>query len=117
MKYADKVLKTLELALRELPKIELRVPVVPTLHDKNTILEIIKEIDDIVKCNREKYEGVKVVLQQFVPSETVLSEKFRKIQRTPLAVLHQIAREAIRKFRLNEIYVRSIERGVEIIQD
>jgi len=114
--YIDRISKTLELVLEELPEIELRIPFVPLLHEEVTVLNTIKELIELTDCVRKSRKGVKIVLQQFVPSETVLSEKFKTLQRTPLETLNRVARAAIERFGLEGIYVRSLEKGVELLR-
>jgi len=110
--YLEKIKESLEISLRNIPIIELRVPIVPNIHTKEDVLETIDYLSKIINNKKTK---VDIVLQQFVPSETVLSEEFRKITKTPLGFLHSIASEVIRKGHLKKIYIRSIDKGVEII--
>lgn len=115
--YISRINRTLKLILKELPEVELRIPYIPTLHNNDIVLNTIKEAVRLMNCIRKSHNGVKIVLQQFVPSETVLSDKFKCLQRTPLETLHQVASIAIRRFNLNRIYIRSLEKGVESFQD
>jgi len=114
--YINRVVRTLKLALRKLSQVELRIPFIPTLHDEHTILKTIEEVVELINHNRGNTSGVNLVIQQFVPSDTVLSDRFKYVQRTPLKILHRVAKIAIEHYRLDRIYLRSIERGVELIQ-
>jgi len=110
--YCAKIARSIELSLELVGAVELRVPVVPTLHDERCVARTLRELKEMVD-EHGSWEGVSVVLQQFVPSDTVMSERFRSLPRTPIELLHRLATRAVRELGFRAIYVRSLDRGVE----
>ncbi|RLE62740.1 MAG: anaerobic ribonucleoside-triphosphate reductase activating protein [Thermoprotei archaeon] len=111
----DRIRTTLKLALEHIPSVEIRIPVVPTLHNRSTVLRTAKQISKFIKEHASESTEVKVVLQQFVPSETVLSSIFRNIKRTDLDLLRSLALSIVSTTHLDRVYIRSIEEGVSTI--
>lgn len=115
MNVLNNVKRTLRIALKSIPSVEIRLPVVPTLHDEITVVRTAEQIAEFIERYSSVNTDVKVVIQQFVPSETVVSSRFRNMDRTDLDLLFSIAKRIIKTTPLNRVYVRSIEKGVSII--
>ncbi|RLF15411.1 MAG: anaerobic ribonucleoside-triphosphate reductase activating protein [Thermoprotei archaeon] len=100
----DKVKRTLELCSSRNVTLEVRTTVVPGLIGEDEVAAIARSVEG---CNL-------YVLNQFVPSETVLSPELRKAPATPRDFLVKLARIAIGE-GLREVYIRTRERGFERI--
>lgn len=82
--------------------LEVRTTVVPGLIDKEEVASIVSQLP-----RHDFY-----VLNQFVPSESVLDPSFRRASATPRAKLVELAREAVRRGAAN-VYIRTREGGLE----
>lgn len=99
------VKKTIEITLKHNIPVEARTTVIPGLHETNDLLEIASELEKI----KSKYKGRRLVyvLQQFIPPENPLDEKFKHLRPLSVDEMIKIARQIIRKYDL-EIYLRTL---------
>jgi len=100
----DRVKRTLDLCSSSKVTLEVRTTVIPGLISEEDITEIAKLVKG---CDL-------YVLNQFVPSETVLSPELRKAPATPRDLLIKLARVAIGE-GLKDVYIRTREGGFERI--
>ena len=103
------IVESLSLAIKNLNFIEVRTTLVPGLLEVEDIENIAKYLSTLGKI--DKMQRLVYVVQQFSPSETVLSEEYRRRKRTKLKDVLEAARIAS-KYLDWEIYARTLELGV-----
>jgi len=106
--FIPRIVESIEAAM-EMPFLELRTTMVPDLID----IEDIKKIATALKKFVFKAKGrVVFVVQQFIPYENILNEKYRKMRRTePEKVVE--AAEAVAKILPIQVYCRTLEFGTK----
>ena len=97
-----RVEETIKLCRASGVKLEVRTTVVPGMIGEEEVASIAS---GIAECDY-------YILNQFVPSETVLNPDFRKLPATPREVLLKLAR-IVYDSGFREVYVRTRERGLE----
>jgi len=100
----SRLIESLHIAFSEVPFTEIRTTYVPKLLQPEDVLSIATILREIFG----EYEGrIIYVLQQFVPSETLLSPEFKKVKSPSRSFLENLAKKV--KNRLPnkfEIYIR-----------
>jgi len=87
------------------PLIEFRTTMIPNFLLKSDIIQIAKEIKEkLIDSSNVAY-----VIQQFVPSKTLIDKNYFKIPRTPLNLLIDTARTIKIQIKLENIYVRTLD--------
>ncbi len=105
-KYVKAVWRSLEL-LREVPFLELRVTLVPELIGEKEVLAIAREIKSYVA---ELPSPPVFVVQQFIPYEGVVDDRFKNRPRTPPEIVRRIAVK-VAELLPAEVYYRTLEEG------
>ncbi len=106
----DKIQESLEIIIKNVPFCEIRTTYIPDL----TAEDILEIAETLAKLKKDAKGRVVYVLQQFQPTETVLSKEYTKFKRTPLQELISTAKKVKELFNL-EVYVRALEIGVQKI--
>jgi len=88
---------------------EFRTTFVPNLLKKRDIIRIAQEIRE--ESEKTGFCGFAYVIQQFLPSETLINPKFSEKERVPAGKIVEIAREVRREVGLENVYVRAQEIG------
>ena len=106
---ARKVRSSVQAVLEKAPVVEIRTTFVPTLHTEEDIMAIAGELAEMGLGERE---GACYVLQQFLPSGTLIDPSYARVGRTPDGLLLALARQVKERFGLPNVYVRAQELGV-----
>lgn len=106
-KFVNGVRASIELAVEETSFMELRTTLVPTLLSKEDVIEIATEIKDRIKDEPK----LAYVIQQFVPSETLIDPNFAAVERTPVQLLMEVAGNVKHEVGLRKVYIRTKETG------
>lgn len=102
---------TIELSLRRVKFVELRTTIIPEMLKRDDVLDIIKDVKDLVSYNKFNNRVV-YVLQQFMPSDTMINRAFRELPKTDLKLLYDLAHVTKNKIKDIEIYIRAQEIGI-----
>jgi len=105
----EKVRSSVREAIEKAPYLEIRTTLVPTLLTPEDILAIARELAEMGLGEHERYV---YVIQQFVPSETLIDPAFADVERPSPELLLDIARKVRKEVGLAEVYVRAQEIGV-----
>lgn len=104
----EEVAASLSIVLERSEFVEVRTTLVPGL----LRIEDVESIARYLASLRTRGEGrLAYVVQQFSPSETVLSEEFRKVPRADVEAVIEAAKRASEVLEW-EIWARTLERGV-----
>ena len=103
------VAESLSIAIKNLNFIEVRTTLVPGLLEVEDIGRIARYLSTQGKIEGER--RFVYVVQQFSPSETVLNEKYRRVERAELEDVLKAARMASKCLNW-EVYARTLEVGV-----
>ena len=106
MEIIGKVKATLAEVTSSVEFVEVRTTLVPGLVTIEHIARIVSYLSGLQAKGRMVY-----VVQQFMPSDTVMSPEFRNVAPTPMDALREAANLAWAAGL--EVYIRSIERGTE----
>ena len=106
---AKRVRASVQDVLDRAPYAELRTTFVPTLHTPADILAIAREL---VEMGMGKRGRCVYVIQQFVPSGTLMDPAFASVGRPSPDFLLDLARKVGEEAGLPEVYVRAQELGV-----
>ena len=106
---ADRVRASVREVIEKAPYLEIRTTFVPTLLTPEDVLVIAGELVDMGLAEHERYV---YVIQQFVPSETLIDPAFAKVERPSPEFLLELARRVEKETGLTEVYVRAQELGV-----
>ena len=106
--FIPRIVESIEAAMK-IPFLELRTTMVPDLID----VEDVKKVATALKRFIPKAKGrVVFVVQQFIPYENILDEKYRKMKRTkPEKVIE--AAEVAAKILPIQVYYRTLEFGTK----
>ncbi len=99
---------SLRMGINNVPFIEVRTTLVPTLLSSEDILNLAEYVSDLAS---DSINRVVYVIQQYVPSETLIDQKFRSVEKTPTSFLIELGKIVKERTRLKEVYVRAIELG------
>ncbi|HDI74431.1 MAG TPA: anaerobic ribonucleoside-triphosphate reductase activating protein [Thermoprotei archaeon] len=108
-----KVEKSLQVGLCNLEKVEIRLPVVPKVHEPSDVLRAAHEVEEVVGRTRFWNKAV-VVLQQYVPSETVPSPFLREQPMTDAGLLQALAYKILDETEFTQIYIRAVDSVIKI---
>jgi len=106
---AERVRASVRAVIERAPYLEVRTTFVPTLLTPEDILAIAEELVDM---GLEEHGRYVYVLQQFVPSGTLIDPAFAKVERPSPEFLLDLAGRVKRETGLSNIYVRAQEIGV-----
>ncbi|RLE82217.1 MAG: anaerobic ribonucleoside-triphosphate reductase activating protein [Thermoprotei archaeon] len=111
--YISKIAETVNVSL-QVPFLEFRTTVVPGLLTVDDVLKIADYLEKTV--SKRTKSRVAFVIQQFIPYNGILVERYRKLKRTPPDILKEIAVRVAESARSFEVYYRSLEEGVQKIK-
>jgi len=106
---AEKVRASVQEVIEKAPYLEVRTTFVPTLLTPEDVLAIAGELVEMGLAEHERYV---YVLQQFVPSETLIDPSFADVERPSPEFLLELAARVKKEAGLAEVYVRAQELGV-----
>jgi len=98
-------------SLKGVKLVELRTTVIPEMLKREDVIDIIRDVKDLVSHNKINNKII-YVLQQFIPSDTIMNKALRNLPRTDLKLLYDLAYVAKNEIRDAEIYIRAQEIGV-----
>ena len=108
--FIPRIIESVEAAMKT-PFLELRTTMVPDLIDVEDVRKIAVALKKLVSKAKGR---VVFVVQQFIPYENILNEKYRKMRRTePEKVIE--AAEAAAKILPIQVYCRTLEFGTKQI--
>ena len=104
----EEVRSSVSLLVESVPFIEFRTTMVPTLLSKDDVVEVAVELREYIR----NHGNAAYVIQQFLPSGTLIDPKFADVERTPIELLMETAKEVKDEAGLRRVYVRTQELGV-----
>lgn len=107
--FIPKIVESIKLALK-VPFVEFRTTLIPGLISENDVIKIGKELEEI--CENKK---AVFVVQQYIPYEHVMDDKFRSIHRTEPERVRAIA-ESLSGDVSFKVYYRTIEEGTKRVK-
>jgi pyruvate formate lyase activating enzyme len=99
---------SLRIGIDNVPFVEVRTTLVPSLLSSEDILNLAEYVSDLAydSTNRVVY-----VIQQYIPSETLIDQRFRDVEKIPASLLIKLGKTVKERTQLKEVYVRAIELG------
>ena len=99
---------SLKMGINNVPFVEIRTTFVPTLLEAEDILRIASYVSELASNSQGR---VVYVIQQYIPSETLINPSFRSIKKVPASFLVELGKTVKERTDLEEVYVRAIEFG------
>ena len=99
---------SLKMGINNVPFVEIRTTFVPKLLEEKDILRIAGYVSDLASNSENR---VIYVIQQFIPSETLIDPSFMSIKKVPASFLVKLGKAVKERTNLGEVYVRAIELG------
>jgi len=99
---------SIKMGIRDVPFVEIRTTLVPTLLSAEDVLQMAKYLSELSLNSKGR---VVYVIQQYIPSETLIDPAFRSVKKVPASFLTELGKTIREKTGLKEVYVRAIEFG------
>jgi len=99
---------SIKMGIRDVPFVEIRTTLVPTLLSTEDVLQMAKYLSELALNSKGR---VVYVIQQYIPSETLIDPAFRSVKKVPASFLTELGKTIREKTGLKEVYVRAIEFG------
>jgi len=99
---------SIKMGIRDVPFVEIRTTLVPTLLSAEDVLHMAKYLSELSLNSKGR---VVYVIQQYIPSETLIDPAFRSVKKVPASFLIELGKTIREKTGLKEVYVRAIEFG------
>ncbi len=105
---AKAVDSSIKMGIKDVPFVEIRTTLVPTLLNAEDILHLAKYVSELAFNSRGR---VVYVIQQYIPSETLIDPAFMSVKKVPAPFLIELGKAIKEKTEIIEVYVRAIELG------
>jgi len=99
---------SIKMGIRDVPFVEIRTTLVPMLLSAEDVLQMAKYLSELALNSKGR---VVYVIQQYIPSETLIDPAFRSVKKVPASFLTELGKTIREKTGLKEVYVRAIEFG------
>ena len=107
-----RIAESIKVSIEKIFFVEIRTTMIPKLVEAKEIEEIAYNISEIVSKAKGK---VVYVVQQFIPYENILDEKYRKMKRTDPEKVVEAAKKAAEILPI-KVYFRTLEYGTKQIR-
>ena len=99
---------SIKMGIRDVPFVEIRTTLVPMLLSAEDVLQMAEYVSKLALNSKGR---VVYVIQQYIPSETLIDPAFRSVKKVPASFLTELGKTIREKTGLKEVYVRAIEFG------
>ena len=99
---------SIKMGIKDVPFVEIRTTLVPTLLSAEDVIQMAEYLSELALNSKGR---VVYVIQQYIPSETLIDPAFRSVKKVPASLLIELGKVIREKTELKEVYVRAIELG------
>ncbi len=99
---------SLRMGIKDVPFVEIRTTFVPTLLNKEDVLRMADYVSELASSSKNR---IAYVIQQYIPSETLIDPTFLSVEKVPASFLIKLGKAVKERTKLEEVYVRAIEFG------